>query len=42
MKNLQGLLAFIETAANGSLTAAAERLDISPAAVSKSLGKLEQ
>ncbi len=42
MKNLQGLLAFVETAASGSLTAAAARLDISPAAVSKSLAKLEQ
>ena len=42
MKNLQGLLAFVETAAGGSLTAAAERLGISPAAVSKSLAKLEQ
>jgi DNA-binding transcriptional LysR family regulator len=42
MKNLQGLLAFVETAAGGSLTAAAERLDVSPAAVSKSLAKLEQ
>ncbi len=42
MKNLQGLLAFVETAACGSLTAAAERLDLSPAAVSKSLAKLEQ
>lgn len=42
MKNLQGLLAFVETAASGSLTAAAERLDLTPAAVSKSLAKLEQ
>jgi DNA-binding transcriptional LysR family regulator len=42
MKNLQGLLAFVETAASGSLTAAAARLDLSPAAVSKSLAKLEQ
>jgi DNA-binding transcriptional LysR family regulator len=42
MKNLQGLLAFVETAASGSLTAAALRLDLSPAAVSKSLAKLEQ
>src|SRR5512139_3443097 len=42
MKNLQGLLAFVETATTGTLTAAAERLDITPAAVSKSLAKLEQ
>ncbi len=42
MKNLQGLLAFVEIAASASLSAAAERLDVSPAAVSKSLGKLEQ
>ncbi len=42
MKNLQGLLAFVETATSGSLTAAAERLEITPAAVSKSLAKLEQ
>jgi DNA-binding transcriptional LysR family regulator len=42
VKSLQGLLAFVETAASGSLTAAAERLDISPAAVSKSVGKLER
>lgn len=42
MKNLQGLLAFVETASSGSLTAAAERLEITPAAVSKSLAKLEQ
>jgi DNA-binding transcriptional LysR family regulator len=42
MKNLPGLLAFVETAAAGSLTAAAERLELSPAAVSKSLAKLEQ
>ena len=42
MKNLQGLLAFVETATSGSLTAAAERLEITPAGVSKSLAKLEQ
>lgn len=42
MKNLQGLLAFVETASCGTLTAAAERLDLTPAAVSKSLAKLEQ
>lgn len=42
MKNLQGLLAFVETAAGGSLTAAADRLGLTPAAVSKSLAKLEE
>lgn len=42
MKNLQGLLGFIEVAATGSLTAAAVRLDLTPAAVSKSLARLEQ
>lgn len=41
MKNLPGLLAFLETAASGSLTQAAERLDLTPAAVSKSLARLE-
>lgn len=42
MKNLQGLLAFVETVATGSLTAAAERLNVSPAAVSKNLAQLER
>lgn len=42
MKNLQGLLAFVEIAASGSMTAAADRLDLTAAAVSKSLAKLEQ
>jgi DNA-binding transcriptional LysR family regulator len=41
MKQLQGLLAFVEAAQAGSLVAAAERLELTPAAVSKSLGKLE-
>lgn len=41
MKNLPGLLAFVETAGSGSLVAAAERLDLTPAAVSKALGRLE-
>jgi DNA-binding transcriptional LysR family regulator len=41
MKNLQGLLAFVETAQAGSLRAAADRLDITPAAVSKNLARLE-
>ncbi|MGM9485847.1 LysR family transcriptional regulator [Ideonella sp. YS5] len=41
MKQLQGLLAFVEAAGAGSLAAAAERLELTPAAVSKSLAKLE-
>ena len=41
MKQLQGLLAFVEVASAGSLTAAAQRLDVTPAAVSKSLARLE-
>ncbi len=41
MKNLQGLLAFVEAAHSGSLTAAAQRLDVTPAAVSKNLARLE-
>jgi DNA-binding transcriptional LysR family regulator len=41
MKNMQGLLAFVEAAGTGSLTAAADKLDVTPAAVSKSLAKLE-
>jgi DNA-binding transcriptional LysR family regulator len=42
MKQLQGLLAFVETADSGSLSAAAERLGVTPAAVSKSLARLEE
>jgi DNA-binding transcriptional LysR family regulator len=42
VKNLRGLLAFVEIAASGSLTAAAERLELTPAAVSKSLATLER
>jgi DNA-binding transcriptional LysR family regulator len=41
MKQLQGLLAFVEAAGAGSLAAAADRLELTPAAVSKSLSKLE-
>jgi DNA-binding transcriptional LysR family regulator len=41
MKQLQGLLAFVEAAGAGSLAAAADRLELTPAAVSKSLAKLE-
>lgn len=42
MKNLQGVLSFVESAAGGSFTAAAARLDLTPAAVSKNVIKLEQ
>jgi DNA-binding transcriptional LysR family regulator len=42
MKQLQGLLAFVEAAATGSLTGAADRLEVTPAAVSKSLARLEE
>ena len=41
MRNLQGLPSFLEAATAGSFTAAAERLDLSPAAVSKNVIKLE-
>ena len=41
MRNLQGLTSFLEAAAAGSFTAAAARLDLSPAAVSKNVIKLE-
>ena len=42
MKQLQGLLALIEVSAAGSLAGAARRLGITPAAVSKSLARLEE
>jgi len=42
MRNLQGLVSFVESAACGSFTAAAARLDLTPAAVSKNVMKLEQ
>jgi len=41
MRNLQGLTSFLEAATAGSFTAAAERLELSPAAVSKNVIKLE-
>ncbi len=41
MRNLQGLTSFLEAASAGSFTAAALRLDLSPAAVSKNIIKLE-
>jgi DNA-binding transcriptional LysR family regulator len=42
VKQLQGLLAFIEVADAGSLAEAARRLAVTPAAVSKNLLKLEE
>jgi DNA-binding transcriptional LysR family regulator len=42
MKQLQGLLAFIEIADAGSLAAAARRLNVTPAAISKNLLRLEE
>jgi DNA-binding transcriptional LysR family regulator len=41
LKNLQGLVSFVESAASGSFTTAAQRLDLTPAAVSKNVMKLE-
>ncbi|HRE16872.1 MAG TPA: LysR substrate-binding domain-containing protein [Rhodocyclaceae bacterium] len=41
MHKLQGLLAFVEAARQGSLSGAARKLDLTPAAVSKSVLKLE-
>lgn len=42
MRNLQGLVSFVETASCGSFTAAAAKLDITPAAVGKNVMRLEQ
>lgn len=42
MKHLQGLVSFIESASGGSFTAAAAKLDLTPAAVSKNVMRLEQ
>jgi DNA-binding transcriptional LysR family regulator len=42
MKQLQGVLALIEIAAAGSFAGAARRLGLTPAAVSKSLARLEE
>lgn len=42
MKQLQGMLAFVEAAAAGSLAGAARRLELTPAAISKSLATLER
>jgi DNA-binding transcriptional LysR family regulator len=41
MKSLPGILAFIKTADTGSFTKAAQLLDITPAAVSKNVQRLE-
>lgn len=42
MKNLQGMVSFVESALAGSFTAAASRLDLTPAAVGKNVMRLEQ
>ncbi len=42
MRNIQGLLAFVESARLGSLSAAARKLDLTPAAVSKGVMRLEE
>lgn len=42
MKNLQGLVSFVESASCGSFTAAAAKLDLTPAAVSKNVIGLER
>jgi DNA-binding transcriptional LysR family regulator len=42
MKNLQGVVSFVESAGAGSFTAAASRLELTPAAVSKNVQRLEQ
>ncbi|WP_145965047.1 LysR family transcriptional regulator [Rhizobium leguminosarum] len=42
MKNIQGLVSFIESAAAGSFTSAANKLDLTPAAVSKNVIRLEE
>jgi DNA-binding transcriptional LysR family regulator len=41
MKSLPGILSFIKTVDTGSFTRAAQQLDISPAAVSKNVARLE-
>ncbi|UXY17208.1 LysR family transcriptional regulator [Chitiniphilus purpureus] len=42
MRNLQGLVSFVEAARAGSFSAAAHKLGVSPAAVSKNVLRLEQ
>jgi DNA-binding transcriptional LysR family regulator len=42
VKNIQGLVSFVESASGGSFTAAASRLGVTPAAVGKNVARLEQ
>lgn len=42
MKNVQGLVSFVESASGGSFTAAASRLGVTPAAIGKNVARLEQ
>ncbi|MBA2675401.1 LysR family transcriptional regulator [Ramlibacter sp.] len=42
VRNLQGMVSFVESAAAGSFTAAAARLGVTPAAVGKNVMRLEQ
>ena len=42
VRNIQGLVSFVEAALSGSFTAAAARLDVTPAAVGKNVMRLER
>jgi DNA-binding transcriptional LysR family regulator len=42
VKNVQGLVSFVESASSGSFTAAASRLGVTPAAIGKNVGRLER
>jgi DNA-binding transcriptional LysR family regulator len=42
VKNVQGLVSFVESASSASFTAAASRLGVTPAAVGKNVARLEQ
>jgi DNA-binding transcriptional LysR family regulator len=42
VKNVQGLVSFVESASSGSFTAAASRLEVTPAAVGKNVARLER
>src|SRR5512139_3566484 len=42
VKNVQGLVSFVESASSGSFTAAAARLEVTPAAVGKNVARLER
>jgi DNA-binding transcriptional LysR family regulator len=42
VKNVQGLVSFVESASSASFTAAAARLGVTPAAVGKNVARLEQ